>query len=201
MTSPEERFDALFESTHLPLIGYAARRVADPSDAADIVAETFLVAWRRLEEVPPDDQARPWLFGVARRVLANYYRGQRRQLALADRLRESLREVATTPPDQQRTTVEIALESLSEDDRELIRLVAWEDLAREEIALVMGLSRGAVRVRLHRARTRLRQAMRELDDHGDADPARRTATKRIATSGHDSGSWALAHRDAPQETS
>jgi RNA polymerase sigma-70 factor, ECF subfamily len=84
--SPEERFAALFDRTHRPLLAYAVRRVADPADAADIVAETFLVAWRRLDEVPPDEQARPWLFGVARRVLANYYRGEHRRHALGERL-------------------------------------------------------------------------------------------------------------------
>lgn len=65
----EARFTALFESTHRALLAYAVRRVADPADAADVVAESFLVAWRRIDEVPAD--ARPWMFGVARRVLAN----------------------------------------------------------------------------------------------------------------------------------
>lgn len=70
MSSPEEQFSDLFERTHGALLGYAVRRVTDPADAADVVAETYLVAWRRLEDVPPGAQARPWLFGVARRVLA-----------------------------------------------------------------------------------------------------------------------------------
>jgi len=95
--SPEERFAALFNRTHRPLLAYAVRRVTDPADAADIVAETFLVAWRRLDEVPPDEQARPWLFGVARRVLANYYRGEHRRVALGERLRTSLAEVVPAP--------------------------------------------------------------------------------------------------------
>ena len=71
MSSAEERFTALFEATRLPLLAYAVRRVADPADAADVVAETYLVAWRRLDDVPAGACARPWLFGVARRVLAN----------------------------------------------------------------------------------------------------------------------------------
>ena len=70
MSSAEERFTALFEATRLPLLAYAVRRVADPADAADVVAETYLVAWRRLDDVPAGADARPWLFGVARRVLA-----------------------------------------------------------------------------------------------------------------------------------
>ena len=153
MSSPEDRFSALFERTHVALLGYAVRRVADPADAADVVAETFLVAWRRLDDVPLGDDARPWLFGVARRVLANHYRGERRRVALADRLRDSLHEALPPPQVHEASPVEVALERLPDDDRELLRLLAWEELAREEIAVAMGLSRGAVRVRLHRART------------------------------------------------
>jgi len=119
--SPEERFAALFNRTHRPLLAYAVRRVTNPADAADIVAETFLVAWRRLDEVPPGEQARPWLFGVARRVLANYYRGEHRRLALGERLRTSLHEVVPAP-EAGGTVVEVAMERLSPDDRELLRL-------------------------------------------------------------------------------
>ncbi|WHP17872.1 RNA polymerase sigma factor [Cellulomonas sp. ES6] len=95
--TPDERFAALFERTHRPLLAYALRRVSDPADAADVVAETFLVAWRRLDDVPAGEAARPWLFGVARRVLANHYRGERRRDALADRLRDQLTEVVPQP--------------------------------------------------------------------------------------------------------
>lgn len=196
MSSPEDRFSALFERTHVALLGYAVRRVADPADAADVVAETFLVAWRRLDDVPVGDDARPWLFGVARRVLANHYRGERRRLALADRLRDSLQEAIPPPQVDGPSPVELALERLPDDDRELLRLLAWEELAREEIAVAMGLSRGAVRVRLHRARTRLRQAMQDLDRETDE-----AAVKRISRTGHDSGRWALARRDPGEETS
>ena len=160
MSSAEERFTALFEATRLPLLAYAVRRVADPADAADVVAETYLVAWRRLDDVPAGADARPWLFGVARRVLANYHRGERRRVALADRLRDSL-TTALVPAEvtESQSCVVAAMEQLSEDDREILRLVAWEDLARDEIAHVMGLSRAAVRLRLHRARRRLAAAM------------------------------------------
>jgi len=150
----EERFAALFDRTHQSLLAYAVRRVADPADAADIVAETFLVAWRRLDEVPPDEQARPWLFDVARRVLANYYRGQHRRLASGERVRTSLHEAAP-PPEAGATVVELAKVRLSPDDRELLRLGEWEDLAREEIAMVLQIPRATVRVRLHRARRHL----------------------------------------------
>lgn len=170
--SPEARFTALFDRTRLPLLAYAVRRVSDPADAADVVAETYLVAWRRLEDVPPGDQARPWLFGVARRVLANHHRGERRRHALADRLRDSLEDLnapdpaSVSHPDREGDTARVlaAMDRLKEDDREILRLVAWEELAREEIAVAMGLSRAAVRLRLHRARARLAAAMDDLDE-------------------------------------
>jgi RNA polymerase sigma-70 factor (ECF subfamily) len=196
MSSPEERVSALFERTHVALLGYAVRRVADPADAADVVAVTFLVAWRRLEDVPVGEQARPWLFGVARRVLANHYRGERRRVALADRLRDSLHESVQPLEVREPTAVERALDRLPDDDRELLRLLAWEELAREEIAVAMGLTRGAVRVRLHRARTKLKQAMEDIERETD-----RVAVKRSSSAGHDSGRWALARRDPREEIS
>ena len=162
--SPEELFTTLFENTHQALLAYAVRRVADPGDAADVVAETFLVAWRRLEDVPHGESARPWLFGVARRVLANLYRGERRRTALADRLRASLSEVV---PAQDLAPVEVAMAALRPDDQELLRLVAWEELARDEIALVLGIPRATVRVRLHRARERLAAQMASLERDGE----------------------------------
>lgn len=160
--TPDERFAELFERSHRPLLAYALRRVSDPADAADVVAETFLVAWRRLDDVPDGEAARPWLFGVARRVLANLYRGERRRDALADRLREQLTDVVVDP-DESDAPAFSALRRLPDADQEVLRLVAWEQLARDEIALVLGISRAAVRVRLHRARRRLREQMDQMD--------------------------------------
>ena len=180
MSTPEERFTALFDATHRPLLAYAVRRVADPADAADVVAETFLVAWRRLDDVPTGDHARPWLFGVARRVLANLYRGERRRHALADRLREGLSEIAT-PDRSELSDVEIALARLGDDDRELLRLIAWEELARDEIAIALGVSRATVRVRLHRARQRLLEQMASANND-----------KRLPATGHVVSGWAAS---------
>lgn len=190
MVTPEERFAVLFEHTYRPLLAYAVRRVAHPADAADVVAETFLVAWRRLDEVPGGEEARPWLFGVARRVLSNLYRSDRRRTVLTDRLRESLSEVVGAV-EVDLSPVEVAMAGLTDDDRELLRLVAWEELARDEIAIVLGVSRATVRVRLHRARQRLITRMRALSQAG-AMPAPRVAAgdrdeadmRRVASSGH-----------------
>jgi RNA polymerase sigma-70 factor (ECF subfamily) len=181
--TPDERFAALFARTHQPLLGYALRRVSDPADAADVVAETFLVAWRRLDDVPEGEAARPWLFGVARRVLANLYRGERRRDALADRLREQLTEVVVEAPDPD-TPALAALRRLPDADQEVLRLVAWEELARDEIALVLGVSRATVRVRLHRARRRLREQMDRMaqsppDEHEARLPSAAGRTARV----------------------
>ncbi|WP_240917888.1 RNA polymerase sigma factor [Phycicoccus sp. HDW14] len=132
---------------------------------------------------------------VARRVLANHYRGERRRLALADRLRDSLHQAVPPPEVREPSVVERAVERLGSDDRELLRLVAWEELAREEIALAMGLSRATVRVRLHRARTRLREAMAAIESETDAP-----VVQRITPPGHDSPRWATARRGT-EETS
>ncbi len=194
------RFTALFDRVHAPLLAYAVRRVADPADAADVVAETLLVAWRRLDDVPAGDAARPWLFGVARRVLANHYRGERRRLALADRLREQLADVVVPPEPVDPALIE-AMDRLPPDDRELLRLVAWEELARDEIALVLGVPRATVRVRLHRARRRLIAQLAALEDPDPppaAAPAREAPVQRTAGPGHVSSGWASA-RPGPEE--
>ena len=152
----EARFEAVYAANRAPILGYALRRTVSPDDAADVLAETFLTAWRRLDELPGGDGARLWLYGVARRVLANYYRGERRRSALADRLRAEL-SAGYLPPETTGESARIAaaLRALPEPDRELLTLAAWEGLDYGQIAVVLGCSRNAVRIRLHRARGRL----------------------------------------------
>jgi RNA polymerase sigma-70 factor, ECF subfamily len=84
------RFEAIYAAGFGPILGYVLRRTDNGEDAADVVAETFLTAWRRLDDVPPGDRAMLWLYGVARRVLANHRRGERRRSDLSDRLRAEL---------------------------------------------------------------------------------------------------------------
>ena len=166
MTSPSERFTDLFERTHAALLAYAVRRVAEPRDAADVIAETFLIAWRRLDQVPGGESERPWLFGVARKVLSNHNRGARRRDAMVGRLRADLAEV--TPPPTDPSGLGQALSRLNADDRELLLLLAWDGLSQEQAAFALGISHSALRVRLHRARNRLRTllatAQQELTD-------------------------------------
>lgn len=170
MTAETDRFRSLFAATERELLAYALRRVDRPEDAADVVAETFLVAWRRLDKVPTGDDARLWLYGVARRQLANQRRGELRRSRLAARLRVELPVAvgAGGSEDRRVAAVRAALARLDEEDREILRLSSWEGLAPSEIAAVMGLHGVTVRSRLHRARKRLRAELLDVDVDADA---------------------------------
>jgi RNA polymerase sigma factor (sigma-70 family) len=164
----QERFRHVYAEHVDRVLGYALRRVDRPEDAGDVVAETFLVAWRRLGDVPDEPATRLWLYGVARRVLANQRRGERRRTALGERLSADL---AVSVPDHapgvaERLRYAHALEQLAERDREMILLHAWEGLEPREIAEVLGVSAVAVRSRLSRARARLRSQLGD-DSHED----------------------------------
>jgi RNA polymerase sigma-70 factor (ECF subfamily) len=180
----KRRFEQLFQAYYEPVLGYALRRVEQPADAADILAEVFLVAWRRIDDVPPGADARPWLYGVARRTLSTSKRGRRRRDRLGDRLRTHLTETAPAADHldwEASAQVRAALRRLSDDDRELLTLVGWEGLAPVEIATVFDLEPGVVRVRLLRARRRLR---RELAMEADM--------KRLIVDGHVGDERAIA---------
>ncbi|MEV5965345.1 RNA polymerase sigma factor [Kribbella sp. NPDC051952] len=155
------RFEELFTSHHDAVLRYVVRRLEIREDAADLVAETFLIAWRRMDDVP-QHQALPWLYGVARKVLANHRRGETRRHGLADKLRDDLR---TTPVEFEPTgELQHAAEvfrQLSDADRELLSLVAWEGLDTAQLAAALGCSRNAAMVRLHRARRRLERLLNQ----------------------------------------
>lgn len=157
--APEERrrrFEAVYAANYGPVLGYLLRRTANSDDAADVLAETFLTAWRRLDDVPGGDTARLWLYGVARRLLANHRRGERRRSALADRLRADLAAAPPpAPPGGDLAEVARALRRLPATDQELLTLVGWEGLDAGQLAVTLGCSRNAARIRLHRARRRL----------------------------------------------
>ena len=159
-TEHEDRFRRVYAGNFAPLLAYAMRRVEQPADAADVVAETFLVAWRRSREMPPDDEARLWLYGVARRVLANHHRGGLRRAHLGERLRQRISAVVAADPATEvteRLTIQAALARLGELDREVLTLTVWEGLQPREVAAVLLLSPDVVRTRLSRARARLRE--------------------------------------------
>lgn len=157
-TEREARFRTLFEANNHKVLGYALRRTQSPHDAAEVMAETMMVAWRRLDSVPPGDAARMWLYGVAHKILANQHRGNLRRSQLFDRLASTtvsnLADTSAASNDQ--LWIKAALATLPAADREVLTLTAWEGLAPGEIALALDLPAATVRTRLHRARTRLR---------------------------------------------
>jgi RNA polymerase sigma-70 factor (ECF subfamily) len=156
-----ERFELLYDGLYAPIAGYVLRRTRSPEDAAEAIAETFTTLWRRLESCPDGDEARPWLFGVARRVLANQRRGEKRRDALAERLTAELdpSKVAAAAAPGSDSRVARAFAALSEGDREILALLAWEGLTRDELSVALGVSRPVIRLRLHRARRRFEAAL------------------------------------------
>ncbi|MGR7024611.1 RNA polymerase sigma factor [Geodermatophilus sp. URMC 62] len=176
--SAEERLEAAYRASGTAVLGYALRRAASREDALDVVAETFATAWRRRADLPPaDDEVRPWLFGIARLCLANAARSSRRAHRLGERLAEAMTDVVVPDPaaahedGAQLRLVREALGRLSAEDRELVTLVAWEGLTPAQAAVALGIAPGTARVRLHRARTRLRAFLGTPDDvqEGDRD--------------------------------
>jgi RNA polymerase sigma factor (sigma-70 family) len=147
----EQRFRDAYDEHVRAVAAFALRRVPAAADADDIVAETFLVAWRRFGEAPAD--LRPWLFGVARHVLRHHYRAAQRRDALSARLTGALARLG--PESADAGWLAEALPRLSENDRDVLTLTAWEGLSHAEAAQVLGCSATAVAVRLHRARVRL----------------------------------------------
>ena len=169
MVDAQQRFREAY-GEHVRAVGaFALRRVPAPADADDIVSETFLVAWRRFGEAPAD--LRPWLFGVARHVLRHHYRAGQRRDALSARLAEALAVLGSAADD--RGWLADALPRLSESDRDVVTLTAWEGLSHAEAGEVLGCSAAAVAVRLHRARGRLEALRRESLTR---DRARRSGT-------------------------
>jgi RNA polymerase sigma-70 factor, ECF subfamily len=158
------RFEALFHQHADAVLAYAARR-SDSDTAEEIVAETFAVAWRRIDVVP--DPALPWLLGVARRVLANQRRSQCRAAALALRLVREPVESSDDPADvvDARMSMQFALDGLLPAEREALQLLAWEGLPVAQAAEALGCSRVAITLRLHRARRRFHRLLHEpLDE-------------------------------------
>jgi RNA polymerase sigma-70 factor (ECF subfamily) len=156
------RFRVLYDAAYPRVAAYALRRARSPEDALDVVAETMLIAWRRLDEIPEGPPRLPWVFGVARRVLANHYRTERRREGLLQRA-----AAARKGPALDFDLVHEALDRLRPHQREILTLSAWEDLDNDEIAVVLEIPPAAVAVRLHRARRRL---ARELGRLGLAAP-------------------------------
>jgi RNA polymerase sigma-70 factor, ECF subfamily len=167
MSGEQAQFEALFRDMRAPLLGYLTRR-APSEDATDLLAEVYLVAWHRRADLPSGEERRLWLYGVARRLLAEHHR---HSLQRTDAEGEA-GEPPTTErrnDDRRDEVVRRALDSLSHVDRELVTLTTWERLSPAEAARVVGITAGTARVRLHRARARLARhpTLRELLDETD----------------------------------
>lgn len=180
MDERSERFRGLYRWAQPLVTAYALRRTATPEDAGDVVAETFLVAWRRLDDVPVGDDALLWLYVTARNVLMNEARRIRRRSELVIRMATALTVHGATAnaPDEDGLVALQCLRSLPEADREVLMLAAWEGLGAEDIGRVVGCSAAAARVRLHRARRQLRRVAGALAEIGE--PTR----KHSSGSGH-----------------
>lgn len=173
-----EQFEQLFRRHHAAVLAYARRRA--PGEVVDdVVGETFLVAWRRLEQVPAEEL--PWLLGVARNVLATQRRGASRRRALTSRLSGAEPEVGVSADLEAGDGVLLeALAKLAPKDREALTLIAWDGLAPHEAAAAVGDSPGTFRVRLYRARRRLRGLLEECPERVQRVPERRVQVEETA---------------------
>lgn len=162
-----EAFRAFYRAHYGLLLTVAEHRLDSRQEAEDATADAFQVAWRR----HADDAAAltlPWLYQILRNVIGTEYRRRARSRRADERIRE---DVATETPDDRAIETRLALRRLSEDDREVLYMAYWEDLTSDEMAGILGTTPGAVRVRLTRARERLRRilvppAVHEGEGHG-----------------------------------
>jgi RNA polymerase sigma-70 factor (ECF subfamily) len=165
-TDDRSRFEAIWSEHRLQVMAYCLRR-APSADAEDACAETFLVVWRRISEIPPAPKTVLALYGIARKVLSN----QTRALHRRGRLHTKLTNLGVAPsPDPMHVVVQSSEDRVVSDavhrlkslDREIVMLDVWEDLSRAEIAEVMGMTRAAVDQRIHRAYQKLSRALGPL---------------------------------------
>lgn len=165
-SDPDIRFEQIYRDNLTRILAYARRRSESPEGAEEVAAETFLVVWRRLGDVPEDPL--PWLYGVARHVLSNRRRGIRRQAALLDALAEDVESrpgalAEQAAPEQARDSdLALALSQLDEEDREVLMLIAWEELGYSEAAAALGITESSFSRRLRRARQRLTTQLEKL---------------------------------------
>jgi RNA polymerase sigma-70 factor (ECF subfamily) len=170
-------FDGHFRSIY----AYAIRRVGSGHDAGDVAAEVFATAWRRIDEVPDPPEDLLWLYGVARRTVAQHWRSAGRRGRLVDRLKLVRIPQPDLPPSDDAIYDDLfeAMGRLRPDDREALQLVLWEHLSHAEAALVLECSKNAVAIRVHRAKARLRAELNSQTDSRDvpdieSDPANPT---------------------------
>ncbi len=183
--SDRDRFVDLFDSLS-PRVYLYARRHCDAATAQDVVAETFLVAWRRINDVPVDSM--PWLLAVARNVISNRFRGELRQARLVEAIGHIERIASDAPAADEwitdRAALIEALAQLSAAEREALLLVGWDGCTTREAAAVVGCSPRAFEVRLSRARARLARSIANQQDEDDPDRRPRPPQHDADADGH-----------------
>lgn len=158
-----EAFSALFDEHHRAIWAFLRRRVGNGIDADDLSAEVFTVVWRRWSRLPPPDERKLWLFGIARNLLRNHRRSLDRRKRLVSRLTVVTERELRVDPVERTDELWIALAALTEADRDLLIMRAWDQLAVTEIAKLLGCTPNAVSMRLHKARSRLKDQLHQKD--------------------------------------
>jgi RNA polymerase sigma factor (sigma-70 family) len=155
-----DHFEALYRGSYKEIFAYVLRRTGgDAETVADLVAEVFVVALRKQDILPPSPEDRLWLYGVARRVVLDHQRRDRRWLRVQSQLRQKASSDTTPGSDGVQSRVREAMEKLKPADREALQLVVWDGLSHSEAAQVLGITSNAVALRLHKARSRLRRIL------------------------------------------
>lgn len=161
---PRSRFRSLYESTFRDIYAYVARSQGTGSDTDDVVAETYLAAWRRINDVPASPEDRLWMYGVARNTLARFQRTRQRRSHLFSRLSTQPGPVVRfIESDSRHPEVLEAVSHLPNREREVVQLIYWDGLSQDEAAAVLGCSVNALRIRLHRAKERLSRRLGVLE--------------------------------------
>ena len=175
MAGGDARFREVHDRFFRDVYSYCRRRTsADEVDEA--VADTFVTAWRKSDEIPPGDQALPWLYGVAYRVLTHHWRSNFRRGRLSQKV-ASFGGISTSLPEEivivghEQRQVLTALEALRHNDQEILRLTVWEELSQADIAIALGISIGAVRQRFYAAKKKLAEEYNRLDSQKIHSPA------------------------------
>jgi len=175
-TEQAASFAELFRQTYPSIVAYARRRV--PADQVDdVVSDVFATAWRRRDDLDPTVEPLPWLYGVAANAVRNQRRSAGRHLRLVERIEtEPAPDAGLDPAERPGADLRAAMDRLSFDDQEVLRLVAWEGLGHAQVGQVLGCSTNAVGIRIHRARQRLEVELDRL-----ANPIIPTASPQSPT--------------------
>jgi RNA polymerase sigma-70 factor (ECF subfamily) len=167
-----ETFSELYGRTHADLLAFLLRRCSSAEDAADCLAETYLLAWKKRDQMPSGAEARPWLFGVARNVMRRGNELRTRTAAAASALAAEIERSGTVcpaPDVAEPDPVMASIRDLPELDREIVTMLIWDNLAPREVAAALGLTPNVVRVRAHRARAKLKAALGDQDPGGETE--------------------------------